>query len=457
MSIIESPIASQFDRLPPHSVEAEMCTLASMMLNPECIADVCGIIRQKEAFFQADHQILFERLQAMYASGNPIDAVLLRESLNQLKLLEEVGGTAYLSKIINTVPSAAHAIHYAGIVRDKWLLRQLIAASNDTLRDCYGAMEAVKDVVDRAAERTFKVSESIEAEGQSTLEALATVLDVANGRISPPPATPTGFYDLDSLLDGGIRGGELIVVGARPSMGKTAFGFGVALNIAECEGPVVCYSLEMRKDAVLQRMLAWKARVPFTAIRKGMTSGEQREKISRAVVAVMAAAERLNIDDSGTITVTDLVLRVRSLHRRSRLRGVFIDYLGLMVLPEADTQALRVGMATRALKNLARDLDVPVVLLSQLNRAVEGRDEKRPRMSDLRDSGCVEQDADVIMLLHREDYYHIGDKNYTPTNTGEVAVVKQRNGPCHTVELVWNGECMAFCNKASVPDFGGPQ
>jgi replicative DNA helicase len=445
--IESSNIAAQFDRLPPHSIEAEMCVLASMMLDKEQIGPIAQLLHDKEAFFQTDHQIVFERLVELYQQGKSIDPVILREELAKRNMLEEIGGTAYLAQIVNTVPSAAHGMHYAGIVREKSLLRQLIAAANDTLKDAYAPHEDAKIIVDRAEKRVFDIAQK---EVSSTMQPIDAVLQEVWEMITGTGqrGIMTGFHDMDEMLNG-MQRGEMIIVAARPSMGKTSFAMNMIEGVAaDQQIPCAVFSLEMSKQQLAQRLLCSRGNIDSHKLRKGMLSNEDHQKLAM-VVGELAKAP-IFVDDAAGLTVLDLRAKCRRLKREHNIQAIMIDYLQLMEESTGDSRQQQISTISRGIKAVARELMVPVVCLSQLNRASEGRDGHRPRMSDLRESGAIEQDADVIMLLHREDYYHKGEADYVQTNVAEVIIEKQRNGPTGMVELIFDGKCTRFRNKAAV-------
>lgn len=442
-------IASQFERLPPSAIEAEMCVLASMMLDKEQIGSIAQVLREKGAFFQTDHQIIYERLIDLYNTGKNIDPIILREELSKRHLLEEVGGTAYLAQIVNTVPSAAHGMHYAQIVREKFLLRQLIAASNENLRDAYAPHEEAKLIVDRAEKRIFDIAQKDVAGTTEPLKnVLAEVMQIIDGKSQA--GVMTLYHDLDEMLNG-LQRGEMIILAARPSMGKTAIAMNIIEQIAaEQQIPAAVFSLEMSKQQLAQRMLCSRGNIDAHKLRKGMLSDQDYQALAH-VVGDLAKAP-IFVDDSAALTVLELRAKARRLKREHNVQCIMIDYLQLMDNPGPESRQQQISEISRGIKAIARELMIPVLCLSQLNRATEGRDGHRPRMSDLRESGAIEQDADVVMLLHREDYYHKGEADYSDTNIAEVIVAKQRNGPTGTVELIFDGRCTRFRNKAMVTE-----
>ena len=443
--LMDSQVAKQFERLPPHSIDSEMCLLAAMMLDKEMIGQVIQIV-DREAFFQADHQIIYDVLVKLYEQNRPIDAVILREELLKRQLLEEVGGIQYLAQILSTVPSAAHGAHYAGIVREKALLRQLIAASNDTLRDAYAPHEQADVVLDRAEKRVFEIAQK-KVSGQIVAmeEVLHEVFEMIENR--GQRGIESGFYDLDDMLNG-LQKGEMIIVAARPSMGKTALAMNMIEHIAADNLlPCAVFSLEMSKQQLAQRMLCSRGDIDAHKLRKGLLQSEEYQHLAN-VVGELAKAP-IWVDDSPGLTVLELRAKARRLKLQHDIKCIMVDYMQLMDNPGPDSRQQQISEISRGIKAVAREIGVPVICLSQLNRQSEGRDGHRPRMSDLRESGSIEQDADVVMLLHREDYYHLGEENFIPTNEAEIIVAKQRNGPTGTVKLTFLNKSTRFANKST--------
>jgi replicative DNA helicase len=446
--LIDPQIASQFDRLQPHSIEAEQCLLASMMLDKEAIGQVVQIV-ERDSFYQADHQIIYDILVKLYEQNKPIDAVIIREELAKRQLLEEVGGSAYLGQLLGMVPSAAHASHYGGIVREKFLLRQLIAASNEILRDAYAPHEKADIIVDRSEHRIFDIAEK-RIGGQ--LVSLETVLHEVYEMIEDKGrrGIETDFQEIDDMLNG-LQNGEMIIVAARPSMGKTAMAMNIVENVAANHRlPCAVFSLEMSKQQLAQRMLCSRAAIDAQKVRKGLLSAEEFHKLAAVVVELSKAP--IWVDDSPGLTVLELRAKARRLKRQHDIKLIMIDYMQLMDNPGPDSRQQQISEISRGVKSVARELNIPVICLSQLNRASEGRDGHRPRMSDLRESGSIEQDADVIMLLHREDYYRMAEPDFQPDNIAEIIIAKQRNGPTGTVKLTFLNKATRFENLSAQSD-----
>lgn len=438
---------SGFDKLPPHSIEAEQCLLASMMLDRELVGQVVATV-SADAFYQADHQIIFRCLLTLYEENRPIDAVILREDLIKHGQLDEVGGTAYLADILNTVPSAANGLHYAAIVRDKFLLRQIISASNEALRDAYAPHDSVEVIVDRAEKRIFEIANKRVAGASTHLGEIAMeVYEMLEG--TGRKGLPTGFYELDDMLNG-LQGGEMIIVAARPSMGKTAIAMNIVEAVAGANHGVAVFSLEMSKQQLAQRLMCSRAQIDAQRVRKGVISTPEFQKLAMMVNEMNKLP--IWVDDSPGLTILELRAKARRLHEQHQIKMIMIDYMQLMDNPGVESRQQQISEISRGIKAVARELNVPVIALSQLNRASEGRDGHRPRMSDLRESGSIEQDADVIMLLHREDYYRMQEPDFVADNIAEVIVAKQRNGPTGTVKLTFDKMTTTFKNLASGAD-----
>jgi replicative DNA helicase len=449
--LIDPAVARQFDRLPPHSIEAEMCLLASMMLEKDIIGQAVQLI-DREAFYQADHQIIYDVLVKLYELNRPIDSVILFEELLKRQLLEEVGGTSYIAQILNTVPSSAHGMHYAGIVREKAMLRQLIAASNDILRDSYAPYDQADVVLDKAERRIFEIAQKKVGGTMEPLEkTLHEVFDMIDNR--GRPGLMTGFHELDDMLNG-LQNGEMIIVAARPSMGKTAFAMNlVEYMAADLKLPCAVFSLEMSKQQLAQRMLCSRGRVDAHKLRKGMLNDDEHKKLAITVDALAKAP--VWVDDSAGLTPLELRAKARRLKLQHDIKCIMIDYMQLMDNPGPESRQQQISEISRAVKSVARELNIPVICLSQLNRMTEGREGHRPRMSDLRESGSIEQDADVVMLLHREDYYRMNEPDFQPDNIAEIIVAKQRNGPTGTVKLTFDTRSTRFNNLSMAGDFTG--
>jgi replicative DNA helicase len=435
----------------PESLAAEAAVLGSMIIDPECIGEVVEFL-EVSAFYRVEHQMIFDALVSLYEKNRrgAIDGVLLRDELEKHKRLEEVGGVEYLTKLAESVPSSANVMYYAGIVKDKMLLRELIAATGEILDDAYDLAGETKEKLDDAERRIFAVTDkNITGNAEAIKDLVARSYELIEKRDgSHVTGIATGYYELDDLTCG-LQNGEMIIVAGRPSMGKTS----LALNIAEHVGlvekiPVAVFSLEMGRQQLAERFLCSVGEVDSQKVRRGLLGEEHYSRLVEACGLLSEAP--IYVDDTSTLTPLELRAKSRRLKSLYGIRCVIVDYLQLMHLGSGRVESRQQEITTisRYLKALARELSVPVMVLSQLNRSPEGREGHKPRMSDLRESGSIEQDADVVMLLHREDYYHRGEKEYEPDNTADIIIAKQRNGPTGNVELVFREKFTRFENAA---------
>ncbi len=468
------PLRELFDRLPPHDPEAEAALLGAMLIDPSVTDEVVQLVPSGEGFYLAAHATIFEALKELHDHRQSGDLVQLKEKLAGKEQLDDVGGVDYLASIVEQTPSAAAAPHYARIIRDKWQLRRLIAASEQTLYDAYHAGErgedGVRETLDEAEQRVFKITEDASESDEATLQQI--LLSIFN-RIEDEEGRhitglSTGYHDLDELTSG-LQTGELIIVAARPSMGKTA----LALNLAEQIAfggqpyaergpatPVGFFSMEMSREAIVQRMLCSRAGVNAQRLRRNMLQAEDHRRLQLA--AAQLADAPIFLDDTPALTAMQLRARARRMVARHEVKCVMIDYLQLMTAPQAgrDGRQNEVSAISRSVKALARELSIPIICLAQLNRSTEQREGHKPRMADLRESGSIEQDADVIALLHREEYYHTQNMeewqaaNPEKVGLAELIIAKQRNGPTDTVKLAWEGATMRFRNHAGYREDG---
>ena len=439
------------DRLPPQNLDAEQGVLGSLLLDPELCDEIALMLRPSD-FYADAHQKLYHHIMEMHGEGGRVDATLLIERLRQAGDLEAIGGTAFLAEVLNAVAVAAHAAYYAEIVRDKATLRSLIHASTEILRNAYDPTHSPRELVGQAEEKIFAVHD------ERSSDQLASMHDVMveayahiDHRMKHGGATgvPTGFTDYDNLT-GGLHSSELIILAARPSMGKTALATNIADHVAvESNVTTLVVSLEMARLELGQRMLCSRGRIDGRKFRGGYLAAEDREDLVKASAELSKAP--LFIDDSPSRTVTEIAATARRLKRRHDLGLIVIDYLQL-IEPEnpADPRQEQVAKIARRLKGLARELSVPLLCLAQLNRQAEATKDNRPRMSHLRESGAIEQDADVVMFVHREEYYmtHEEAKERELAGKADLIVAKQRNGPTDDVKLAWRQEFTRFENRA---------
>lgn len=450
-------MARLFDKLPPHAPEAEAAVLGSMILDWRVSGDVLQVLKPED-FYKPAHAAIYEVLVALYDENQSIDMVQLNQRLKDRQLLDSVGGVEYLIELAESVPSATSVGYYAGIVREKAVLRRLIESAGKILYDCYHCDEPVGDMLDRAERQIFEIAEARIDNDPATLKALLQEtfdrLESEDGRLLTGLAT--GYYELDEMTNG-LQNGEMIIVAARPSMGKTAFALNVAEHVAATNKQACAvFSMEMSRQQLAQRLLCTRSGVDSHKLRRNLLSGDDFARLSLAVGELSEAP--LFIDDSPGLGLLELRAKARRLAARHDIKAIFVDYLQLMTYAGAESRLQEVSGISRGIKGLARELDLPVVCLSQLNRQPEGREGHRPRMSDLRESGSIEQDADVVLMLHREDYYHRGKEGYVEDHLAELIITKQRNGPIGTLKLQFHGPTMCFHNLATtdVPAGGIP-
>lgn len=433
-------------RVPPNNLDAERSVLGAMMQDHEALSLAIEALHAEDFYHPANRE-LFDAMHRLQSAGQPVDIVTVDEELTRRGTLEGVGGIQYVVDISRYVPTTANARAYIQIVAEKATLRRLIHAGDEIVQASYAQQEPVADILGHAEKSIFDIVMR-RTEG-STLVHIADILPDTYQRIETLSrlkgaidGVPTGFVDLDNLLTG-LHGGELVLVGARPSMGKTSFGMNVLSYASVMAGKTVAaFSLEMPRDQLAMRLLCADARVDMQSVRHGTLRDEDWLALSRALGPIAAA--NLYIDDTSGITPSQLRSRCRRLKIERGLDLVMVDYIQLMASDgRAENRQNEVSEISRALKGIAKELNVPVLALAQLSRAGAQRSDKRPILSDLRDSGAIEQDADVVMFLHREEYY---DPNTEDKNIAEVIVAKQRNGPLGTIKLAWLGQYTRFAS-----------
>jgi replicative DNA helicase len=437
------------DRLPPQNLDAERAVLGSLILDPHFCDDVVLILRPGD-FYADAHRKLYSHVVAMHDAGKRIDPTLLVERLKQAGDFEAIGGAAYIAEVVHAVPVAAHAVHYAQIVREKATLRALIHATTEILRDAYDPVLEAKDLVNQAEEKIFSVSDERSTDSVSTMhDVLVAAFEQIDHRLEHGGATgiPTGFVELDNLT-GGLHDEELVILAARPSMGKTALATNIADYVAvQANVGTLFVSLEMSRLELAQRMLCGRGEIDGRKFRTGYLSGEDRDKLVKASAELSKAP--LFIDDTPSRNVTEISACARRLKRKANLGLIIIDYLQL-IEPEnpRDPRQEQVAKMTRQLKHAARKLKVPILCLAQLNRQAE---DARPRLSHLRESGAIEQDADVVMFIHREDFGISREeaKEKDLLGKADLMVAKQRNGATGDVKLHWFPEYTRFKSPAA--------
>lgn len=430
-------------RVPPHSREAEESVLGAVLLSVEAANEVMDRLGSDD-FYVPAHQSIFEAMRRLYDANQAIDAVTLSEDLRRLGELDKVGGVSYLTRLVDVVPVTSNVIHYADIVEDGARRRDLIRAGSTVATIVFDLDDEIHSVMDRAEQTVLGVAEK--RASQSLLEVgplfshVLEQIETLEAQGSEITGLATGFRDLDKKL-AGLQNANLIIIAARPAMGKSALMLNIATNAAAQGRPVALFSLEMSKEELVQRILSAVGRVDSMKLRSGQL-GPLWQRVVDAASRMYKAP--IFIDDSPVVTITDIRAKCRRLKRKSGLSMVAVDYLQLMQGTARENRQQEIAEISRNLKNLARELDVPVVGLSQLNRSLESREDKRPRLSDLRESGSLEQDADVVMFIYRDEYYH--PENQENKGLAEVIVAKHRAGATGTVRMTFLPEFTRFAD-----------
>ena len=443
-----SALGLSLEKLPPQNIEAEMAVLGSMLIEEDAISLVLEILSEDD-FYKDSHRKIFLGIVSLYDSRKAVDLITLVEKLRSDGVLEEVGGASYLTGLTNVVPTAANILHYAKIVKEKNILRKLIHNATQIVTEAYGTDEDVNSVLDRAEKMIFKISDDrIGKVGFTPIKEVIKDSIEAIDRLYQNKAHVTGvasgFTDVD-IKTAGLQPSDLIIIAGRPSMGKSAF----AINIVEHASindkvPVAFFSLEMSKEQLVQRLLCSHARVDAHKVRTGYLSAQDWPLLTAAAGKLSEAP--IFIDDTAGISVLELRAKARRLKSHHDIKLIVLDYLQLMRGgSNIENRQQEISEISRSLKALARELNVPVIAISQLSRAVESRTDHRPQLSDLRESGAIEQDADVVVLLMREEYYNANEQN---KGSADVIIAKQRNGPVGTVKLSFIKEYTRFENFA---------
>lgn len=437
------------DKVPPQNLDAEMAVLGSMLLDEEALS-VATERLHPDAFYSEHHNKIFTAILELYAQNKAVDLITLTNELKKSGTLQEVGGAGYLTGLVNSVPTAANINHYVAIVKEKSILRTLIHNATRIVSMCYEAEGNIDEVVDAAERFVFEVSDRRHTGSYLLLKEVVKESIEKIDRLYQQKAhitgIPTGYVDFDTKT-AGLQPSDLIIVAGRPSMGKSAFAIGMAEYAGVVEKvPTAIFSLEMSKEQLVQRMLCSHARVDAQKVRTGYLATSDWPRLTAAAGKLSEAP--IFIDDSPAISVMELRAKARRLKAQHDIQLVILDYLQLMRGSSSiESRQQEISEISRSLKALARELNLPIVAISQLSRAVESRTDHRPQLSDLRESGAIEQDADVVVLILREEYY-----NPTPENQGiaEIILAKQRNGPVGTVKLCFIKEFTRFENIAHV-------
>jgi len=433
-------------RIPPQSIEAEQSVLGSMLIDKEVIPVVMEILKPED-FYRPDHKEIYEVIIELFDRAQPIDLITVSELLKQHGKLELIGGLEYLSNIATAVPTTANVKNYSKIVEEKALLRKLIRTSSDIVNLGFDATEEVSYILDKAEQGIFDILQKRSSQGfvpiKDVLVDTFNRLEELYNNTGNITGIPTGFADLD-FKTAGLHNSDLILIAARPAMGKTAFALNLAQNAAvHSQVPVAVFSLEMSKEQLVNRMLSSEAMVDASRMKTGKLEDNDWQKVAKALGPLSEAP--IFIDDTPGVSITEIRAKCRRLKLEHNLGLVIIDYLQLMSgsRSKSENRQQEISEISRSLKVLAKEINVPVITLSQLSRASETRTDHRPILSDLRESGAIEQDADIVMFLYRDDYYN---PETDKKNIAEVIIAKHRNGSTGTVELVWLGQYTKFAN-----------
>ena len=436
----------ELGKVPPHDEDAEQAVLGSMLTDNDAVMAAVEVLKE-DAFYREDNKIIYQAILNLYSKSEPIDIITLKDELESMGKFEQVGGFEYLASLPDKVPTTANVQKYIKIVEEKSVLRNLIKTANEIIELGYNPTEDVEDIMDGAEKKIFDIMQSKNTKSYTPIKDVLvesfTNLEKLYNQKQHVTGVPTQFYDLDDKT-AGLHGSELILVAARPAMGKTAFALNIATNAAlRANVPVAIFSLEMSKDQLVNRMLCSEAMVDSNKVRTGKLDEEDWTKLAEAIGPLSEAG--VYIDDTPGISVMEIRTKCRKLKMEKNIGLVVIDYLQLISGSNKrnGSREQEISEISRSLKVLAKELNVPVIALSQLSRAVEQRDDHRPMLSDLRESGAIEHDADIVMFLYRDDYYN---KESAEKDIAEVIIAKQRGGSTGTVKLYWMGNYTKFVN-----------
>ncbi|HHT79123.1 MAG TPA: replicative DNA helicase [Actinobacteria bacterium] len=444
----------KLERIPPYNLEAEESLIGSMLISKEAISEVIEIVKEDD-FYRTSNIEIFKGIKELYAKGEPVDPITLADYLKKKNLLEEVGGRTFIHSLISNIPLASNAVYYAEIVKHNSILRKLIYAATDIARMGYEIPEDLASTVDKAQQLIFSVSQDLNYSSKNNLisqlrEVLTDVYDqtvLLSETKTSITGVSTGYTDLDKITSG-LHNSDLIIVAARPGMGKTSLALCISRNAGFKEDtPVVIFSLEMSKQQIAQRLLCSEARIDLQRIRSGDIREHEWQKLGFAIEKL--SKTKIFIDDTAFLSIMDLRSRARMLVSKYGVGLIVVDYLQLMNsgLNFRENRVLEISEISRNLKSLARELKIPILAVSQLSREVERRDNKRPVLADLRESGAIEQDADLVMFIYRDEYY---DENSKDAGTAEIIIAKHRNGPTGKVNLRFSKEFALFSNLDKV-------
>ena len=435
--------------LPPQNIDAEESIISAVLLDNYTLLNILDIL-SAEDFYRTAHQKIFKTIIEMSHKNEPIDLVTLANALKSNNQLDEIGGAVFLAKLMDTAPIPANAVEYAKIIRDNASLRRMIKAASDISNQCFDNTASVDDVIDFAESTIFDIADG---KGKLSYYPLSMSIDAnidalveRRGNKSLISGIPTGYKKLDTLTSG-LQGSDLIILAARPGMGKTAFSLNLARNIAVDAGvPVVFFSLEMSKEQLSMRLLCSEARIDSSSVRSGFFSDDDWNKLTDAADILSEAP--IFLDDSSELTSLDVKTKARRLKMEKNIGLIVIDYLQLMkARVTSDRRDLEISEMSRSLKSLAKELNIPIIALSQLNRRLEERSDKRPQLSDLRESGALEQDADIVMFIYRDEVYN-KDENNPDKGNAEIIIAKHRSGPTGVQQLKFMDSYTRFENIA---------
>ncbi len=438
-------------RIPPSSIESEEAVIGSILIDPDVVPDIMELLTSKD-FYMRKNQLIFASMEKLFDEGNPVDIVSITERLRTSGVIEEIGGEVEIAKMADSVPTSANFSYYAKTVKEKSLLRALISAASSIVENAY-ENEETEDILDNAEKSIFQITESqvsktyqpigkIMHEVFQNLEKLKE--NALSGRIT---GIATGFRKLDELTSG-FRPSDLVIVAARPSMGKTAFALSIACNMAlKFRLPVGVFCLEMSKEQLAQRLLCNVTNFELSKLRAGDIDTQEWKRLTHGASVLQTAP--IIIDDEPSLDPRTLRAKARRIKMEHNIQILFVDYLQLMhTKGKSDNRQQEISEISRSMKLLARELNITVVALSQLSRAVEQREDKTPRLSDLRESGAIEQDADTVMFLYRDDYYKDKSEVSDSPQVTRVIIGKQRNGPIGTIEMIFHPKTTTFYDKA---------
>ena len=438
----------ELGKVPPHDIEAEQAIIGSMLTDKDAVISAIEVLKPQD-FYREDNKTIYEAILNLYSRSEPVDIITVRAELESMGKLDNVGGLEYLAELPEKVPTTANASKYIKIVEEKSTLRNLIKTANEIIELGYNPTEDVDDIMEGAEKKIFNIMQDKEQKSYSPLKDVLvesfTKLEELYNRKQHITGVPSGFTDLD-YRTAGFHGSELILIAARPAMGKTAFALNIASNAAlRANVPVAVFSLEMSKEQLVNRILSSESMVDSNKIRTGKLEEDDWSKLAETIGPLSEG--EMYIDDTPGISITEIRAKCRKLKIEKNIGLVVIDYLQLIqgTGKRNGSREQEISEISRSLKILAKELDVPVIALSQLSRAAEQRPDHRPMLSDLRESGAIEQDADIVMFLYRDDYYN---QDSEKKNIAEVIIAKHRGGSTGTVELLWLGNYTKFVNIA---------